>query len=345
MATLPGRGGPRAGQEAPQRGRRALAPAGSSPVERAEAGVDLLRALRPDHPIRKYDAAAHGPNLPTLERFAATYLGDGPDEWTLEGSRAVGRSARGFVRSTSPTATPWRPDRIFGPEIPAGLRDRVAGLAEADLAVLKDALDASLHPAATPSTPARPTSSRTSRPGPTTRIRPRCCGWSRTRPGSRRPGWLQTRTRPPRGAASLTATASGGARRARRPAPTRPCGSSTADGRSPRSRPPSPRPLGRRTPDARRARWSDLANFGFILLESPDPRQHVDCIHLGPVKDRLDCACPRRWVRGCERHGLCTISTVGPDDPKAPSSARPSAGWASGPVMACDRCPDYRPEA
>ena len=38
--------------------------------------------------------------------------------------------------------------------------------------------------------------------------------------------------------------------------------------------------------EARQGRWLDLANHGFVLLESPDPRQHVDCVHLGPIRDR-----------------------------------------------------------
>ncbi len=117
MATLPGE----EGREQARRLRRAvdaLAPAGSSPVERAQAGLDLLRALRPEHPIRRYDAARHGPNLPSLERFAASYLGDGPDEWTLEGARATVERA-GLRALYVADRAPWRPDRIFGPEIPA----------------------------------------------------------------------------------------------------------------------------------------------------------------------------------------------------------------------------------
>jgi hypothetical protein len=105
-----------------------------------------------------------------------------------------------------------------------------------------------------------------------------------------------------------------------------------------------PAPAAQEEPEARRARWSDLANFGFILLESPDPRQHVDCIHLGPVKDRLDCACPRRWVRACERYGFCTVSTVGPDDPMAPAFREALDRLSTAQIMACDRCPDYAPE-
>jgi hypothetical protein len=90
-----------------------------------------------------------------------------------------------------------------------------------------------------------------------------------------------------------------------------------------------------------RNRWVELANLGFIALESLDQRQHVDCTHLGPVLDRLDCACPRRWVRACEVHGHCTITHVGPEDEKANALAQAMNRLALHKIIACDDCPDY----
>ena len=43
------------------------------------------------------------------------------------------------------------------------------------------------------------------------------------------------------------------------------------------------------------------------------------CVHLGRVVDRLGCACPRKWVRGCDMHGTCSLET-------------------------CAVCPDYEPD-
>jgi hypothetical protein len=98
------------------------------------------------------------------------------------------------------------------------------------------------------------------------------------------------------------------------------------------------------SPEARRGRWMELAGLGFLLLKSPDPRQHVDCVRLGSIKDRLDCGCPRRWLRGCEKHGFCTLSTVGIEDPQFAvlQAAVRRSGIESAP--ACDRCPDYSPD-
>jgi hypothetical protein len=97
-------------------------------------------------------------------------------------------------------------------------------------------------------------------------------------------------------------------------------------------------------PEARRDRWLFLANFGFVLLESPDPRQNVDCQHLGPIRDRLDCACPRRWVRTCERHGFCTIDLVGAADEHHDALQHALTQLHVDGVVACAECPDYLPE-
>jgi hypothetical protein len=39
---------------------------------------------------------------------------------------------------------------------------------------------------------------------------------------------------------------------------------------------------------------------------APAPRS-LPCLYLGDVLDRLDCACPGRWLRGCAVHTVCTI--------------------------------------
>ena len=94
----------------------------------------------------------------------------------------------------------------------------------------------------------------------------------------------------------------------------------------------------------RQERWIGLADSGLLLLESRDPREHMDCRHLGRVLDRLDCACPRRWVRACERHGHCTLMTVAPDDEAHAGLKAALARLGLPHVLACAECPDYEPE-
>lgn len=321
----------------------ALIPPDAPILERAEAGLDLLRALRPDHPIRRYDAARHGANPPGIEGFVAAYLNDAADGWTIAGATAAIERA-GLRTLYIADRAPWRPDRVFGPDISPRLRDRVAGLDEAALVALKDALDSTLHadayllyaiPAAFE--PHVPAWIDDKDPAALGGLVPHATGLSA--PAGLDPDPASARGR-------VTYRTSSGARGeldARSDRALR-----LVDGRRTVAEIEAaiaPAPDAEPEPaDARRARWYELANFGFVLLESPDPRQHVDCVHLGPVRDRLDCACPRRWVRGCERHGQCTISTVGPDDPKAPALAAALGRLGVGAVMACDRCPDYLPE-
>jgi SAM-dependent methyltransferase len=319
----------------------AIVPAEAPTAERARAGLELLTALRPDHPIRRFDASRHGQNLPGLAQFVATYLNDRSLAWTLEA--AVGAMERAGLKTLyAVDRGGWRPDRVFGDIIPEPLRARVAGLDEPALAQLKDALDITLHPdsymlyachsAHEPHTPAWPEEKDSAA---IDRLVPHQTG-------------LASR-------ASLNPdTSAVGGRVIYR----------TSGGALGELELRSDRALqlvdgGRtiyeienslveaadeETPEARRRRWLDLANLGFVLLETPDPRQNVDCVHLGPIKDRLDCACPRRWVRGCERHELCTITTVGPDDPKAPVLHAALNRLGREFVLACDRCADYSPE-
>lgn len=340
VATFPSATG-RAPARQLRRAIDALFPAGAGVAERAEAGLDLLRALRPDHPIRAYDAGRHGPHLPGTEQFVATYLNDGADGWALE--RAIEAvEAAGLRPLYVADRAAWRPDRVFGKEIPERLRVRVAGLDELARAALKDAFDTSAPPdvytlyacpaAFEPHTPAWPEDKE---PSALDHLVPHPTNLSARAALDPDPAAARGRV------TYRTASGALGELDARSDQALR-----LADGRrtigeieARLASAAGPDPL-----DARRGRWHDLANFGFVLLESPDPRQHVDCIHLGAIKDRLDCACPRRWVRGCERHGLCTISTVGPEDSKAPAlrAALDRLGVAS--AIACDRCPDYAPE-
>ena len=96
--------------------------------------------------------------------------------------------------------------------------------------------------------------------------------------------------------------------------------------------------------NGKQARWLELANHGFILLEAPDPRQNVDCVHLGSVRDRLDCPCPRRWVRSCEWHGFCTIDAIQPDDPHRSAFVQALERLGRDAVIACSQCADYEAE-
>jgi SAM-dependent methyltransferase len=324
-----------------RRAIEALFPKSSTSVEQAEAGLELLQALRPDHPIRRFDAARHGANGPSLERFVATYLNDRSTEWTLEtATEALERAGLKLLYAADRGG--WKPDRVFGKSVPEKLRDRVAGLAEPNLARLKDALDISLHPdsyilyacrvAHEPHIPSWPDDNE---PTAIDRLIPHQTGISA--PSGMVPDPASGRGR----VTYRTANGALGELESRSDRALRLVDGKQTIGQIESSLGDSTDP---ETPAGRRTRWLDLANFGFVLLESPDPRQNVDCIHLGPVKDRLDCACPRRWVRGCERHGLCTITTVSPEDPKAAilSEALIRLGAAS--AIACDRCPDYSPE-
>jgi hypothetical protein len=96
--------------------------------------------------------------------------------------------------------------------------------------------------------------------------------------------------------------------------------------------------------EARVNRWLNMANRGFLLLESPDPRQNVDCRHLGPIRDRLECPCPRKWIRACERHGFCTIDEIGEDEPQKARFDAALSRLRLGGVVSCSQCPDYSPD-
>jgi hypothetical protein len=58
-----------------------------------------------------------------------------------------------------------------------------------------------------------------------------------------------------------------------------------------------------------RALWAsgEPAEFGLAPEQPTGPARSLPCIYLGEVTDRLGCACPARWLRGCALHGTCTI--------------------------------------
>jgi SAM-dependent methyltransferase len=314
----------------------------ASTAERAEIGLELLTALRPDHPIRRFDASRHGVDIPSVEQFVATYLNDRSQDWTLEAALKVIDQA-GLKCLFVADRGGWRPDRVFVAQISDRLRERVGTLDELALIRLKDALDISLHPDSyfiyachasfEPHLPAWPEDAD---PASYDRLVPQATGL--TQSANLNPDPASSRGR-------VTYRAVNGAL-------------GELDFRSDQSlrlvdgvrtiREIEERllqgPFDNDGADARRVRWYDLAKLGLVLLEDTDPRQNVDCVHLGSVKDRLDCACPRRWIRGCELHTLCTISTIGDNDPKAAVLHEALGRFGVDSVTACDRCSDYSPE-
>jgi 2-polyprenyl-3-methyl-5-hydroxy-6-metoxy-1,4-benzoquinol methylase len=341
LATFPSRGGRHPAFQM-RRSIRALAEPGAPVEELAQIGVALFRALRSDHPIRWYEALLSGPGLPGPERVIAGYLNEPERTWTLEEAVALVQAA-GLQFLHAPLRQPWVPDRaLVQSEISSELKQRVERATELGRSVLIDALDPSLH-------------------GDNYRVyaclaefEPRLPGWPET--CQRDPAAIEAliphRTGlawPDRAGASPAASRGGVQYRAvsggvgefpershallEAADGSRTCGEIQASLVGPPEAPAS-----------FRDRWLDLANRGLVLLESPDPRQHVDCQHLGPVRDRLDCPCPRKWIRACELHGSCTIDTIASGDPQhAPlQDALRRLGLAG--VVACDRCPDYIPE-
>ena len=331
LLTVPAREGRRP-RRLLRRAVAAIAPRGADLGERAAVGVELWRALRPDHPIRRLDPGSAAPGA----RAVARWLRPAEAEWSLED--AIGLlEAAGLRFLYAATARPWEPARVFGPAVPGGLQVRVAGLDDRARSLLVDALDPTLHE------PdyrlyATPEAHEPRAPGWPERLRddPRTLDDLIPHPtGLSRPGYVHAADDPATARGRATYRAVGGfvgevdgeADRALR----------LADGR--RSIGAIDRELN--SPGDRAARWLGLAGNGFLLLEPGDARQYVDCTHLGPIRDRLDCACPRRWVRACDLHGLTTIDNSSPD-PRPLAEALSRLG-ADG-VACCARCLDYAAE-
>ena len=342
LVTLPARGGRLAVHQLRQ-AIRALASPGADLDQQAAIGLELFAALRPDHPIRQHEARFSGPGVPTAARVIAGYLGPPEREWDLAEAAALVERA-GLRLLYAAAQHPWMPDRVFLTEqVPASLKARVAALSERDQAVLIDALDPTMHPdeyrvyaapaELEPLGPAWP-EQLAAEPEVLDRLIPHPTGLAEPAglapDPAQRLGQVSYRV--------VTGAIGPIDRRAdlllRLVDGRRTCGqvdqalydqTGTAEPRA-----------------ARQGRWLDLANHGFLLLESPDPRQHVPCVHLGPVVDRLDCPCPRRWVRRCERHGYCCLDETGPTEPQSAALEAVRARLDVAAWVTCARCPDYR---
>ncbi|MEO6811079.1 MAG: hypothetical protein ABI353_18370, partial [Isosphaeraceae bacterium] len=322
----------------------ALSPKGAPLADRARIGLELFAALRPDHPIRQYEAQTSGPAGPTADRLVTGYLNEAERDVDLaEAVATVERAGLAFLYAAA--GHPWQPDRIFQGAIPKELQARVADLEDRERTLLMDALDPTLHrdehriyASAAEFEPRLPSwpEEREAQPDSFDRLIPHLTGLAA-------PAGIDPDPANGRGRVSyrvVTGMLGEIDRRSHLMA-------AAVDGR--RTCGQIDQLLYDQTGNAesaatRQARWLDLANYGFVLLEAPDPRQHVDCIHLGPIRDRLDCPCPRRWVRACERHGFCTIDLSPVEDPRAPALAAALKRLKIAKVAVCGQCPDYVPE-
>ena len=122
-----------------RRAVEALAPPGSGAAERADIGLELFHALRPDHPIRARVAESEAAT--DREPSVAGFLADCHD-WTLDEAAAMlTRAGLKFLYAATPWR--WRPDRVFAARRhPRPLRP--LGLAPDRLSRLIDALDPTL---------------------------------------------------------------------------------------------------------------------------------------------------------------------------------------------------------
>lgn len=319
----------------------ALCPPDMDLAARAEIGQMLYRSLRADHPIRRFESRYSGQGVPNVARVISAYLGPEPREWRLDG--AIAASERASLKFLyAPTAYPWSADRVFGPAIADELKARVQALGEKEQARLIDALDPAMHletyrihlclPEFEPRTPSWP-EDRQAHPETFDRLIPHVTGLARPMDAAPPPSL-------PSGPAMYVAVTGAAG-------PIDPLADlmfRAVDGRLTCGE-IDKRVQGQsgllEKPDVRQSRWLDLANHGFIELESTDPRQNIDCVHLGPIRDRLDCACPRRWVRSCERHGFCTIDEVKVGDPQEAALRAATSRLAIDHVVNCTLCPDY----
>lgn len=319
----------------------ALAPPGADLGERAEIGRSLYAALRPDHPIRARERNFTGELGPSVERIIDGYYGPPAREFDLVEVVDLVESA-GLRFLYAATLRPWQANLVFAGTPPPALVGRVEELSDAGRAVLIDALDPGIY-------------------GEDYRI---FCHPADFDPIV--PGWAEALKRNPEAFAELIPHRSGLAE---------PVGGPPAQGLAATYRavngflgPIDGRTdaLFRRIDDRltcgeinrqvaaslgveeavnlRASRWLALADHGFVLLEPPELRQYVDCMHRGPVRDRLDCSCPRKWIRTCDRHAFCTLDPVDATDERrtAYEAALTRLGIAE--ATACARCPDYTPE-
>jgi SAM-dependent methyltransferase len=315
---------------------------GASLDERVEIAQDLFRILRPDHPVRRYEAAHSGAGLPGPERIVAGYLDTSDRDWTLvEANDLLDRAGLQFLYAA--TRRPWRSDDVFVGNAPSErLKARVDGLDSTHLAELIDAVNPSLHadeyriyacPADfEPRTPGW-MERRRDQPGLLDRLVPHRTGLAWPDPLPTAAGVVPSSVR----FASVLGTYAEVDRHTellfRGVNGSSPCVEITARAMAQSGVADSPQTW--------QGRWLDLTNMGFILLEPPDLRDRVDCRHLGPIVDRLDCACPRRWLRACALHGHCTIAAVAPDDDKYATLQAALDRNDLAAVVSCEKCADY----
>jgi hypothetical protein len=275
----------------------------------------------------------------------AAYLNEDEREWTLEEAiETVERAGLQFLYA--PARHPWLADRVFHkPAITEQLKARVEGSTERSRAVLMDALDPSLHQDEyrvyaclaefEPRLPAWPDEYQ-SKPEVVERLIPHMTGLAR-------PANLVPDPATNRGAVSYRVVTGAigelewhADANLRALDNIRTCGEidQMLQGLTGVTEPV----------EVQVERWMHLSNRGFLLLEAPDPRQNVDCRHLGPVHDRLDCPCPRKWVRACEWHGFCTIDRIGAEEPQKAAFEAALGRLGFDHVICCAECPDYSAE-
>lgn len=310
--------------------------------DRVAIAADLFQTLRPDHPIRRHEAAYSGAAMPSAERLVAGYLGEAERDWSLVEVRELLENT-GLQFLYASTRRPWRADEVLVANTASDqLRKRVDALTPTKLAELIDALHPALHgdeyrayaclAEFEPRVPAW-VEEHTAHPEVINGLVPHLTGLS----------WPDSATTGPQGRVvyrSVTGAIGEVDRRAdlllRAVDGVSTCGEITARVASQAGSGDGPA--------AWQARWLDLANAAFVLLEPADARQHIDCRHLGPIIDRLDCACPRRWIRACELHGQCTIAEICPDDEKYAILSDVLNRLKLPGVTACAKCVDYAAE-
>ena len=329
------------GRQPARRMRRAveaLAPPGTGLAEKAAIGLELFQALRPEHPIRQFEEKAGGSGLPDVERFIVTYLNEAERDFELDEAITT-LEAAGLQFLYAATRMPWHAGRALANQGPEGLRERIATLTPTRLATLMGALDLALHgdefrlyacPADfEPRLPGWP-ERRVADPAVFERLIPHQTGLAAPldSPDARKP-------------TTIYRAASGALARID---PRADLLYRAVDGQRTCGEIAQVLNLPSESPADFQDRWLGLVNHGLILLESPDPRQHVDCRFLGPVRDRLNCPCPRLWVRTCDRYGSCTLETPDPISPEY-SALQAALGHLNlGEVASCDHCPDYLAE-
>jgi SAM-dependent methyltransferase len=346
----------RHGRQAPRQLRRAveaLAGPDATLEERVGIALELFHALRPDHAIRQYETGLQGNRVPTRERILAGYLSVAERDWTL--AEAVGLVERADLQFLfAASRWPWQAERVFVlPTVSPELKQRVGKLGALERALLIDALDPVLHlddyrifacPSEfEPRLPSWP-EERLTRPDVFDRLIPHPSGLGDPAIAGQMPSRAASFSTASALGRVLYRTVTGGRgeldefsdRLLRAVDGRRCCGEID-------------RMLGNATGvadsfEVRQERWIGLADSGLLLLESREPREHVDCRYLGRVVDRLDCACPRRWIRACERHGHCTLMTVGRQDAAYPALTAALDRRGLSQVPACAECADYDPE-